>query len=479
MTQLKQPPGKKAVVIGGSMAGLLTARVLSDYYAEVIIIERDTFPQEPVPRKGLPQSYQPHLFLARGLDVIENLFPGIYDEMVLAGAQSHELDLWRFVTLAGLLPTFKGRRPLLGATRAFFDWGIRRRMASLPHVRFMTGTEVTGLTNTPDQQRVTGVRLRYRRGQSGPEVMLADLVVDASGRNSEALNWLNTLGYDTPPEENINAEIGYSSRLYHKPGHLPAGWPNIIIQPRPPHHPQVGVLMTVEGNRWQVMLGGAAGHYCPTDEAGFLEWARSLPDPSIYEAIRIAEPATPIRGFRIPNPRLRHFERLSRWPSGFIITGDAVCAFNPLYAQGMTVAALEAEALDKVLRATSGSGWERRFQQAVAKVVADPWLMGAGEDLRWEGVKLNGKPAGIPTRFIQRYMDLALPAGCSDPVVTQAFLAVFAMMAAPASLMRPAILLRVLWHTLRGSKTPTSAQPALPPDALAQLRRQPNWSSPA
>jgi 2-polyprenyl-6-methoxyphenol hydroxylase-like FAD-dependent oxidoreductase len=226
------------------------------------------------------------------------------------------------------------------------------------------------------------------------------------------------------------------------------------------------------------MLGGAAGHYCPTDEAGFLEWAGSLPDPSIYEAIRIAEPITPIRGFRIPTPRLRHFERLSRWPSGFIVSGDAICAFNPLYAQGMTVAALEAEALDKILQAASGAGWEQRFQQAVAKVVTDPWLMGAGEDLRWEGVKLNGKPADLPTRFIQRYMDLALPAGCSDLVVARAFLAVFAMMASPASLIRPAILRRVLRHMLHGLKAPASAQPALSPDALAQLRRQPRWPSP-
>jgi 2-polyprenyl-6-methoxyphenol hydroxylase-like FAD-dependent oxidoreductase len=233
--------------------------------------------------------------------------------------------------------------------------------------------------------------------------------------------------------------------------------------------------MAVEGNRWQVMLGGAAGHYPPTDEEGFLEWARRLPDPSVYELICSTEPVTPIRGFRIPTPRLRHFERLSRWPNGFIVIGDAVCAFNPLYAQGMTVAALEAEALDELLQATA-SNWEQRFQRQAAKVVADPWTMGTGEDLRWEGVQLNGKPANPVTRLIQGYMDLLLPVACTDSVVSAAFMQVVGMLAPPTALMRPAILLRVLWRTLYGIKLPASAQQALSPTTLAELQGRPRRS---
>jgi 2-polyprenyl-6-methoxyphenol hydroxylase-like FAD-dependent oxidoreductase len=468
--------GKIALIIGGSMAGLLAARVLSDHYEKVVILERDTLPEEPLPRKGLPQSYQPHLFLARGVAIIENLFPGIYNEMVAAGAVGHDQSLWRFVSLAGVIQIPKADQPLLGATRAFIEWGVRRHVATLQNVCFTTGVEVIKLVSSPDQRRVTGVQVRYRHAQSGPEVIAADLVVDASGRNSQAPLWLHALGYEAPPEESINAEIGYSSRLYRKPDNIPADWPNIIIQPRPPHNPRLGVVMAVEDNRWQVMLGGAAGHYPPTDEAGFLEWARSLPDPSLYQAIRIAEPVTPIRGFRIPTPRLRHFERLSRWPNGFIVTGDAVGAFNPLYAQGMTVAALEAEALARLLQATKPN-WEQRFQRLAARIVADPWLIGAGEDLRWEGVQLNGKPANPAMRLIQRYMDLLLPVACAHPIVGAAFMQVVGMLASSTSLMRPAILLRVIWHTLRRGKLPAAPQCALSPATLAELQKQPEWSS--
>jgi 2-polyprenyl-6-methoxyphenol hydroxylase-like FAD-dependent oxidoreductase len=467
MNQARQ----RAIVIGGSMAGLLTARVLNDYYDDVLIIERDTLPAAPDPRKGVPQSHQPHVLLLRGLDILESFFPNFADELVAAGARVGDGVAWRFVTPAGAVLPVNIGRPMLGATRPFFEWHVRQRVAALPHVHFLTDTDVIELTKSETGEGIGGVRVRYRHQRSGPEVLAADLVVDASGRSSKAVDWLQSLGYDAPPEDTVNAGVGYTSRLYRKPATFHADWDNALVQPRPPHNPRVGVLLSVEGDRWQVMLGGTTASYPPSDEAGFLAWARSLADPCIYEAIRACEPLTPIRSFRIPMTRLRHFERLARWPNGFLVVGDAVCAFNPLYAQGVTVAASEAAALAGMLRKGRLAGREQRFQRRVAQIVAGAWMLGTAEDLRWSGVLINGRPADPMTRVLYRYMDRVLAAACANAAVSLAFFKVVNMLAGPPSLMRPGIALRVLWHTLRGStQTPAPTQQARSPDALDEVQ---------
>jgi 2-polyprenyl-6-methoxyphenol hydroxylase-like FAD-dependent oxidoreductase len=452
------------------MAGLLAARVLHDHYREIVVLDRDAIPSGPHPRKGVPQSYHPHILLAQGLARIEELFPGICAELLAAGAHRGGPDVWRIVTPAGVvLPSERGHHSI-GATRALIEWCVRCRVAALPSVRLVAGSEVVGLTTTADRRRVTGVQVRARHARSETEVIAADLVVDASGRHSKALDWLTAAGYRPPAEERVTAGVGYSSRMYRIPYGTPATWPNLLIQPRPPHNPRLGILMAVEHERWHVLLGGIAAHDPPTEEAAFLAWAQALPDPSLYESIRLAEPVSPVRGFRIPTTHLRHLGRVSRWPGGFIVMRDAVCAFNPIYAQGMTVAALEATALDDVLRERPGIGWERHFQQRVAGVVADPWRMATHDDLRWPGVQLNGKPAGSRARLAQRYLDVLLPAACSDPLVSRAFLAATSMQQPATALLRPRVLVRVAWHALRGTGVPTAAQQALTLDALAELR---------
>lgn len=282
----KPDTGRHAVVIGGSMAGLLAARVLTGYFDRVTIIDRDTFPDVPDHRKGVPQSHHAHGLLAPGREIINRLFPGIMDELRAGGAQSaYGVVPMAQVTPAGKLPSQKQDVEFLTFSRVFLEWHVRRWLATRTEVCFLTNCEVTGLLSTPDRARVTGVRLHHRDGDADLGSLQTDLVVDASGRHSKAPEWLVDFGYAAPAEETINSGLGYASRLYAKPSGFPADWQGIIINGRPPHNPRAGLILPIEHDRWHVSLGGFAGNYPPTDEAGFLQWARDLPDPSIYASL--------------------------------------------------------------------------------------------------------------------------------------------------------------------------------------------------
>lgn len=479
--------GRHAVVVGGSMGGLLAARVLADHFERVTVVDRDRFPEEPDHRKGVPQSRHAHALLERGQRIISRLFPGIADDLRAEGALVAGGAALVIVSPAGKLPLGAANGEDTGAkgffaSRFLLEWHVRRRLAGHEGVSFLTDREVVGLTAGGDNGRVTGIRLRRRGGDEGSELLGADLVVDASGRHSKAPRWLVDLGYQAPEEETINSGLGYASRFYEKPADWPAGWEGIIVNGRPPDNPRAGVIMPIENDKWHVTVGGFAGNYPPTDEEGFLEWARQLPDPSIYEAIRVAEPITPIRGYRTPQNRLRHFERLGRWPEGFIVTGDAVSAFNPIYAQGMTVAAMDAELLKESLgrqRRSPRPGFERRFQKELAKVVAAPWLISSGEDLRW-GVESTGAKSALSTEFTHRYMDLVLRRARKDAVVARTYMNVVNMVEPPRSLFGPKVLPRVLWEATKqigaalGKRASDPEEElALSPEAISRLRARP------
>ncbi len=507
---------RHAVVVGGSMGGLLAARILADYFEKVTVVDRDTFPQEPEHRKGVPQSHHAHGLPRRGKEIIEQLFPGSVAELLEAGAPPGAI--LTIVAPAGKLASVEslesveeegeaGKEERRGkggfeASRFLLEWTVRRRVAALRAVNFISAAEVVDLTSTPDGSRITGVRLRPRSGASDtsrpttdvPEILEADLVVDASGRRSKAPRWLQKLGYDAPPEETINSGLGYASRFYEKPENFPEEWEALTVNARPPDNPRAGIILPIEDGKWHVTLSGYAENYPPTDEEGFMQWARDLPDPSIYESIRIAKPVSPIRGYRTPTNRLRHFEKLDRQPERFIATGDSVAAFNPIYGQGMTTSALDALVLDESLREQRHRpkwGFEARFQKDISSTVAAPWLSATGEDLRWEGVEIEGstfpgKGLGMPvknlgTKITHRYIDLLLRRAVKDAVVSKAFLDVMRMFARPSSLLKPGVALRVLRGALSGALAPepdseranSTVPQAFSAKALASIRNRP------
>ena len=446
-----------AVVVGGSLAGMLAARVLSDHFDAVTLLERDRFPETPAARKGLPQGRHAHVLLERGRGAMERFLPGLTGELVRAGAEP--LDATRDVALMspyGWYVRFPGDLRLLACSRDLIDWGVRGRVAALPNVRIRQGADVAGLIRgSGDGARVAGVRLGSRtanaEGDRGGAELAADLVVVADGRHSRLPEWLTALAYEPPEETVVNSFQGYASRYYRPPAEFAPDWKALYIQQAPPGDPRGGLISLVEGGRWLVSLLGGDGHYPPTDEAGFLAFARGLRSRALYEAIAGAEPLTPIAGQRATENRLRHYDRLGRFPDGVVAVGDAVCAFNPVYGQGMTTAALGAEVLDRWLQEESshrGPGRGRVFQRRLARATAAAWQLSAGADSRFRTTE--GPPRGRVARLAGCHIAGVMRAATRRPWVRRRLAEVLHLLRPPSALFGPGVLARLTWDRLAG-----------------------------
>lgn len=456
--------GNEALVIGGSLAGLLAARVLTEHFDRVTIIERDCFPAEPVPRKGVPQSRHVHGLMMRGRMILEDFFPGLQDELIRAGAplMDSTADL-AMLTPAGWATRFASNLSLLTFTRDLLDYHVRRRLAGLPQVRFIEEVEVTGLLPADKAGGVAGAAVRLRsqagEGSDGAQMLLpADLVIDASGRGSQAPQWLAALGYAPPPETMVNGFLGYASRLYRRPASFSGNWKALFIQAAPPERTRAGLIFPVEGDRWLVSLTGGGRDYPPIDEAGFADFARHLASLEFYNAIKDTEPLSPISSFRATENRLRHYERMPRLPQNFIVLGDAACAFNPVYGQGMSAAALGALALAQNLREQASGHADRRlassFQKKLAKVNAAPWMLATSEDYRYR--ETVGGPASLTTRLMHRYMDQVIRLSTKSSIVRRRLMEVFHMLRTPDTLFHPGIILRVLKQAIKQTLAPAA-----------------------
>ena len=467
---------RRALVIGGSMAGLLAARVLADHFADVLVIERDRYPEGIAFRKGAPQARHVHTLLMRGQQILERLFPGLEADLAEAGAPALE---WTSDALGwsalGWLPRFHSHLKAHTCSRELLEGTIRRRLAAFPNVRFLESNDVIGLLADEGNTGVAGVRVRARTGaapgapaemlalrEAGSEQdLLADFVVDASGRESKAAEWLEALGYARPEETRINAFLGYASRIYQRPASRKADWKAVLIGSMPPKTLRGGVIYPIEGDRWLVTLSGRSKQYPPTDEEGFLAFARQCANPLIYESIKDATPLSPIYGYRRTENHLRHYERLERFPERFVALGDAVCAFNPVYGQGMTTAALGAETLDTLLHQQRDSltGLSKRFQKALAKVTATPWLMATGEDLRCPGVE-GGQElqrSSAARRWLRGYLERVRLLAPRDPQVYLLFLEVAHLLRPPTAFFQPRVLAKVFWQCIHKGRKSAAA----------------------
>lgn len=437
---------RHAVVIGAGISGLCSARVLADHFDRVTIVERDPLPKEPESRKGVPQSRYLHVMLAQGRRVLEKLFPGLDAEMDAAGAPQIEFGADTLIRFPpGWLPRFHSGVATRGITRGLLEWMIRQRVCANDRIRILEGAEVIDLAANADHTRVTGLHLHLNGGDPSSTVLSADLIVDASGRSSHAPGWLSMLGYPMADETIIKSHLGYASRMYRIPENFHHDWKLLGITFRHPDNRHAGSILPVEGNRWNVLLVGIARAYPPTDNAGFLEFIRTAVVPHIYEELKNAEALTPAYGYRATENRFRHYERLTRWPDGFLALGDSVCVFNPYYGQGMTVGAMGALTLDQLLREDTSRdriGLSQRFQKELAKTNQIAWLMATGEDLRWPETE-GGQP-GAKERAMYRFFDRVLLRATQDLVVARSFLKVMHMLTAPTTLMHPSILLRML-----------------------------------
>lgn len=453
---LSTHPPRHALVIGGSLAGLCAARVLADHVESVTVVDRDDFPAEPAVRKGLPQAHHLHVLIPAGQNALDLLFPdviaGLHEHGAVPVAAPTEV---LYLSPTGWRDRFPATHRLVGASRELIDWAVRRRLLEDGRVRFRTGHEVVGLLPAKGAQAIGGVMLRGRAPDSRPEPLPADLVVDASGRASRASDWLDQLGYGRPKESSVESGLAYASRRYSLPEGATGGWKNILLMPKAPDVRRGGVLFPIENGKWMVTLGGLGGDVPPTDERGFLEFARDLRSPVIYEAIKNGTPDSPVHGYRRTANHRRHYETMSRWPDGFLVIGDAACTFNPVYGQGMTVAAQAAVLLDGHLRAHPGT-FGRAAQAAVARCSEAPWQIATGADLRYPTTV--GPRLGRAAQMTNWYLDRASDVANRDGYVARVLADVLYLVAPPTALFRPRVALRVF----RGRRGPALPAPPAP-----------------
>jgi 2-polyprenyl-6-methoxyphenol hydroxylase-like FAD-dependent oxidoreductase len=441
-----------AVVIGGSMAGLLAARSLSDHFSQVTLIERDKFSDAPESRRGQPQTRHLHGLLAGGRTILETYFPGLTASLQAGGATLGDMgQAARWYISGGYRIQYESGMKALMMSRPFLEWHIRQRVLQLPNLKVLDGYTVTALISTPDHRQVTGVRLQPQRGHESEPDLSADLVVDASGRGTVAPRWLEALGYAPPPETQVTVNVGYATRIFRRQPTDLKDAELIIISPDPPHYQRSGVAFPIEGDRWIVTLASWGEASLPLSPESFLEFARSLPIPDLYDLIRKAEPMSEVVGYRYPASLRRHYERLSRVPVGFLLIGDALCSFNPTYGQGMTSAALQAETLDQLLKEHSSLvPLAPKFFQRVARIVDIPWQMAVGEDFRFATTMGHKTPVTDMFNWYATYVNRATH---SDSQVYTAFLQVMNLLSPPFSLLHPQILWRV-WRANRKHSHP-------------------------
>jgi len=407
----------------------------------VTVLERDVLPQTgPEPRSGVPQGRQPHVFLYRGLLAVEQLLPGFGAEMREAGAVAVDTGDLAWLGEFGWNPGGHRQFEVFSASRPLFEHLVLRR------VRAMPGVEVR------DGIRVESVR---RGGPGGPpwlvdladgSIEAADVVVDASGRTSRLGLWLSAAGVGPARTSEVDARVGYATREYAVRADQvkPAG---IVVQ-QTPHTLAGGIALPVEGDRWLVGAIGSGDRRPPRDAAGFCDFLDGLRDSALSEIIRTAQPLGDVAVHRQTANRRHHYEKVRDWPSGLLVMGDALCAFNPIYGQGITVAACEALLLRRALGQGLRPGGERRLLRAFCKVAALPWAIATGEDLRYPTCTGTGSRTQA---LLHRWtLELSRLSAHGDVLAQSSIARVYHLMAPPWILFRPGLLAAALRARIRG-----------------------------
>ena len=426
----------RGVVLGGSVAGLLAARVLTDHAAEVVMVERDDLAGGPATRRGVPQGNHVHGLLARGLEQIEGLFPGITKEMFDDGAEVADpgIDLHWYVDGRRKPPSGIGQG--VSCTRPFLEWHLRRRLTALKGVRVVEG-RAEGLTMVAG--RVDGVTLSGAVQQG--EHLGADLVVDCTGKSTRIDAWLAAGGYDAPPQRRVNVNLGYASRFYARsPDERLGGARGIISLTEALDRARGAVAFPVEGDRWLVTVGGYDQDRPSSDPADYGSRLAADPCIALRQFAHRDDIVSDVTTYRYPASVRRDFHRCRRLPGGLLGAGDSVASFNPIYGQGMTSAALHAATLGGYLssRASPHEPAGRYFRR-LRPVVNSVWTLSTSADFRLSHVT-GDRPRAL--WITHRVNELYTKATLQDASLHGLFLRVLNLQARPEIMARPDNLVR-------------------------------------
>ncbi|GHA86725.1 FAD-dependent oxidoreductase [Streptomyces termitum] len=436
---------RHAVVVGGSLSGLLTARVLADHAERVTVVERDRLPEEPDTRPGVPQGRHLHVLVEGGQRALDELLPGFMDELRKLGAPKIAMptDMVQWQNGRWLRRTAASAHFYSGP-RAQLEWLVRRRVLADPRIELVEGTETVGLTGTA--ARVTGVRLRGRGAGRESRVLAADLVVDASGRSTKAAEWLAGIGAEAPHEETLDTGLAYGSRIYRATDAVPAtdGLGYYVVPGPDQTYGAVVVPLGHDGHH-MVTLSGLRGQEPPTDPEAFEEYAKLLPHPVVSQWLAAAEPVSGVHTFRNTANIRRRYDRPGRRPAGFLATGDALCAFNPIYGQGMSVAALGAVALREALADPRRTPTTRRVQRALLAAARQAWDISAGADKKMPGATGDAARPKPLDGAVGWYLARVQERSMGDPLVGDAFREALILTAPLSRLFAPAVARAVLF----------------------------------
>lgn len=428
--------GGEAIVIGASMAGLLTARVLADAYETVTVIERDSFPDTPTSRRGVPQGSHVHILLEAGRVTIEDFFPNFGRELRSAGGLVIDgiSDLNHYEH-GGYLADGPERLPLYTASRPLFEQVVREQLAERDEIILRPNCQFVQYRLNDTETTVTGIKIR-----DGDETttLAADLVVDATGRTSKTPQWLERQGYQSPPVEEISVDVAYSTVVIDRPADTVDAY---LVAPSPAH-PRGGTAVPIENDRWMVTLFGMHGENPPTDAEGLIEYAETLPVSDLHRLLTTREwISDSIEHYPFPANLRRRYEALDRFPEGLLVTGDGIASFNPIYGQGISVAALEALQLHHAIAEGPTETIADTFFTRASDVVDIVWKITVGGDFAFPQTEGN-KPLG--TDLFNRYISRLVRAAQTDGQLRHEYYKVVRLEDPPTALLHPSVLGRVV-----------------------------------
>lgn len=472
--------GRKAVVLGGSVAGLCAAGALAPHFDEVLVLERDELPADAEHRRGVPQSKHPHFLLNSGRRAINELFPGFEEALVSAGG----LHLMPSMDAAYLEGTGWSSRKqssmtMVYSSRILIERVLRDKVREVRNVAIREGVSVRGIETADGgtaRGRVTGVVFSTATG--GEERIDADLVIDAMGRGSSVSDWLVAAGWPETPVQTLDAKVTYTSRWYDLPApedRPPSWWwQHLVIMPsqekgeHPPEHEFLVNFFPIEGSR-TIACMGSWGIAMPRTPEDFEASAKRVRTPLFATAMAACEPISDVHRTRSTGNKWRRYDQLPEVPAGIAFIGDSICAFNPFYAQGISSAAGSALTLKAHLEQASATGQRldqpffQRFLTEQRNWLKVPWGMAMARDRGYEcATGTETLPAWqrkILASMTWPAFNLITGAAREDAVVDEHFARVFNLDESLADMMRSprvlAGLLRFKVNSLFGrSKVP-------------------------